>query len=191
MTLNSAVQKKGVFRLVLLVAFLLPLVEEIVGILSSREVQTLVVSGPQGFQNFDLLSLIDNVVNLGLVLALPFIVFYFIGTRPGIELHRDYFRLLQYTFIGSLPGYLVGFTAAIAALSLAYGYPFDLAAFGLSTTAYAISFVLQTVHGAIEASLVAFAAISIGSLRRTPKITDSAITEPSPLQDAEPGQPNV
>jgi len=188
--LDSDGERRGVFRLVLVVALLLPIAEEIIGTLVARAAfQTLEVFGPQGPQNADLVTLIDSVDSLVLFLVLTFGVFYFIGTKSGLEMSRDYLRLLEYTFVGSLIGYLVGFTASVGVVSYMYGEVFDLASLGLTTATYTINFVLEAVRGAIGSSLIAFAAISIGNLRRTPKIVDSAFPESSPNQDAEPGKP--
>jgi len=165
---------RGYFlKLLVAIAFLVVAFGSIDTILS-RSLFLTFVTGPPGPNSFDAYNLILALYNLG-YLAVFFLVFYFIGLRPGISISRDWLTSLEYLFIGGLLGETLELLAAIGITTVLYGDQFGFGSY--TTIAGWLYNIVWFVHNGGEQALVAFAGLVVGAFLRPTAANESA-TEP-------------
>jgi len=135
--------------------------------------------GPDVFADY---NLILALYSLG-YLVVFFLVFYFIGLRPGISISRDWLAPLEYLFIGGLLGELLGLFATGGVLTLLYGDQFGFGSY--NTIAEWLSTIVAFVRNGGDQALIAFAALVVGTFLR-PKAARESVTEPrEPMADGD------
>jgi hypothetical protein len=157
----------GVFRLVLLAAFLLALatyfMEFFVSYLFRPLIITSSVTGQEDlYQAYNLLS---SLVLFAFNPVICFLVFYKIGSTEDFSVDSGYFKLLKNSFIGGLLGFVIGYLGIVALDTVLYGTSPIFGATTLGWLVFFVQFAIGVVRGGIDLTFLAFAGAIVGKLR--------------------------
>lgn len=150
----------GIFRLVLLAAFLLALATSALEFLLSYLLSPYRIN--YGVGQFELYSMLQNLTLFVFNPVISFLVFYRLGETSDVRLDSGYFYLIRNPFIGGLLGYSLVYFANVSLNAVASG--FDAVAASLSGTDL-INLILGLLRGGADMAFLGFAGVVVGSLR--------------------------
>jgi hypothetical protein len=171
------------YQQVFVAALLLALAYDTIDLLTSLYLRPLVVgwlsslaspsSNQTAFlQNFDAESFYSNVIQnlidfvLGILVFLY--VFFRLGSRFETDPGPDYLRLLEFSFLGGIAGYILGYLVQVGIIwagqgGFATGAPWDI---------YVLQFLISLIRESIFMAVFAFTGVYLGYLRGKGKIIE-------------------
>ena len=164
---------RRITQAVFMTAVLLAVAYNLFGILANLYLRPVVVSwlsglmptsGQQAFLgNIDAESfygnVIQNLINFAISPVIFLYVFYRLGSRLKANPSSSYFQLLEYSFLGGIAGYVLGYILTVGVIwATQGGY-----SFGDSWFAFVIA--ISVVREAVFMALFAFTGVYVGYLR--------------------------
>jgi hypothetical protein len=186
-TLNSRSGSGYLTRLLLAIAILI-MASNVIETILSRSLFSYVSASQPGPNTFDLYNLTLAFYSL-CYLVVFFLVFYFMGRRPGISIGRDWLLSLEYLFIGGLLGETLGLLATAGVTTVIYGDQFGIGPY--NSVADWLYTIIGFVRNGGEQALIAFAGLVVASFYgSTAKGSAAEARELMVESDVETSQPN-
>jgi len=116
-------------------------------------------------------NVIENLIVFGVGVVVFLYVFYRIGSKLQTDPGSDYQSLIEYSFMGGLAGYTLGYFVTVGIIWVAQGFTM-----GYPWYTYVLQLIISLVREAVFMAVFAFTGVYLGYLRSKPRLMERAAT---------------